>query len=90
VTPQNIAYRFAVRYILRVQTTETDEPTISTGEAARYLKVSRQAIVRSIERGTFQPLPRLFEGAHRRLPVSEVLEFMRRNNIAIPAALLNL
>lgn len=67
--------------------TEVNDSTLSTGEAAGFLGVSRQAVVRSIDRGTFQPLPRLFPGAHRRIPVSEVVEYMNRNKIPVPLEL---
>ncbi len=71
-----------------MKTTEAGETTLSTGEAARFLGVSRQAVVFSIEEfGKIRAQERLHPRAHRRIPVREVLEFMQRNRMEIPEEL---
>lgn len=55
---------------------------LSTGEAARACLVSRQTVVNWIQIGRFSSSR--IDGGPRRVPLIEVLELLRRNNMEIP------
>jgi excisionase family DNA binding protein len=61
---------------------------LSTGEAAKILGISRVMVVKLTDKfGKLTPRERRVARSHRKIPRSEIAEYLRRNNRPIPEGL---
>ncbi len=65
----------------------TDQPTLTTGQAAKIFQVSQRTVIRWIDSGRLTGHRFPGNGGHRRIRVADVLKFLKNNGLPIPPGL---
>lgn len=67
----------------------TDQPTLTTGQAAKICQVSQRTVIRWIDSGRLTGFRFPGRGGHRRVLVADVFNFLEENGLPIPQSIEN-